>query len=161
MNQKNKKSIDDQLADYTDNILNEKTTEGDENPITLDPELRALEQTALRLKNAFQDDGPSQEVLQRMRKNIHVQWQRQENKQQKPFWKKWIPVRKQWRSQHARRIQVMVTFSAIIVGLLLTSTLLFNGVHSEQPAASGHNLGVGFLVAALGTISAIWFLRRK
>lgn len=161
MNQKNKKTIDDQLADFTDNILNEKKSEVDER--SNNPELHALEETALRLKNAFHDEGPSQEVIQRMRKNIYLRWQQQENEQRKSFWKRWWPEGQKWRSQYTRRNQAILSYLAIICGLLIISILLFNGVFSEQPASSGKNLNFGLLVAsgALSILLALIYRRKQ
>ncbi|MGD8406193.1 MAG: hypothetical protein PVJ21_21225 [Anaerolineales bacterium] len=162
MNPKNKKSVDDQLADYTDDILNEKTGEVDENPNTLDPELRALEQTALRLKNAFRDDGPSEEVIQRMRKNITVQWQQQENSRRRPFWKKWLPSGQKWQSQRSRqRLYLAISLMTLLV-LLLVCIPFFGGIDFHQPATSGQHRNSIILAASVGLgFFAIWLFRRK
>lgn len=162
MNQKNKRTIDDQLADYTDKILNEKAAELDDNPIDLDPKLRALEETALRLKNAFQDEGPSQEVIQRMRKNIHLRWQEQENRKRKPFWKKWKPDGKRWQSQRSRqRLYLAISLTALSV-LLLVSIPLFDGIDSHQTATSGQYLNNIILTVSIGLVFlAVWIVRRK
>lgn len=162
MNLKNKKTIDDQLADYTDNILNEKTTEADENPSTLDPELRALEQTALRLKSTFRDEGPSEEVIRRMRRNIITQWEQQENKRPEPFWKKWMPAGQKWQSQRSRRrIRVAISLGTLLV-ILFTGVYLLHGTGTEQFATSGQNLNVSivFIVGSL-VLLAVWINLRK
>jgi len=161
MNPKNNKVIDDQLADYTDNILNEKTTEVDESPFAPDSELRALEQTALRLKNAFRDDSPSKEVIQRMHKNIITQWQQQEDQKSAPFWEKWFPSGKKWQSQNARQNKAVLLYAATVLGVFLISFLFFSGGYSDQPATTGHNLGIGILVAGLGIVAAAWFFHRQ
>lgn len=156
----NKQEIDDQLADFTDHILSEETTQKDENPFDPDLELRALEQTALRLKNAFKDDGPSETVIQRMHQKIAMQ--QQEMKKSEPFWSNWIPSRQKWQPQYRRQRVGMVLYAATVLGLFLISIFLFNGGHSDQPAASGQNLSAGFMVAVGGLILfAIWFFRRK
>jgi len=161
MNLKKKKDLDNQFADYTDNILNEKNAKLDETPVTSDPELRALEQTALRLKNAFRDDGPSEKVIQRMHKNIITQWQQQENQKSVPFWEKWMPSGQKWQSQHARQNKAVLLYAATVLGVFLISFLLFSGGYSDQPAATGHNLGIGILVAGLGIVVAAWFFYRQ
>ena len=162
MNQKNKKTIDDQFADYTDAILNGKTAEADENPNAPDLELRKLEQTALRLKNAFHDDGPSEEVIRRMRRNIVMQWQTQENTQPKPFWKKWMPSGQKWQSQRSRRrIRLAISLGALLA-ILFTGVFLLHGTGTEQFAASGQNLnfGIVFIVGSL-VLLAVWINLRK
>ena len=161
----NKISIDDQLANFTDNILEKDAAKEDEHPLSSDPELRALEQTALRMKNAFRKDGPSEEVIQRMRKNIVTQWQ-QESKKSKPFWKKWLnllqPSNHGWQSQRRRQRISMFSYAAVVLGVFFISIFLLNGAYSDQPAATGHNLGAGFLVAFIGAIVlAILFFRSK
>jgi len=160
--QNNNNRIEEQLSDFTDNILDEKTAEVDENPFASDPKLRALEQTALRLKNAFREDGPSEEVIRRMRKNIRVQWQQQEAKKSEPFWKKWIPARQQWQSQRSRQRVSMAVSLAILVVLMVLTIPLLNGTNLEQPAASGQNLSTGILAALAGFILlAVWLYRNK
>jgi hypothetical protein len=162
MNPKNNKNFDDQLADYTDNILNEKASEMHENPTALDPELQALEKTALRLKNAFHDDGPSEEVIHRMRKNIAVKWQQQENKQPVPFWKKWMPVKQQWRSQRSRQRLYLAFSLAALSAILLVCIPFFEGINSHQTATSGQYLNNIILAVSIGLVFlAIWLVRRK
>ena len=160
--QNTKNITDDQLAEFTDSILNEKTTEVDKNPFTSDPELHALEQTALRLKNSFREDGPSEEVIRRMHKNITTQWQQQESQKNIPFWKNWIPSRQKWQSQRSRQNWNMVFSLATIVTLMVITIPLLQGTNLNQLAASGHDLSVGLLVASGGLILlAIWFFRGK
>ncbi len=161
----NKYIIDDQLANFTDLIL-EKPDKNDENPFAPDPELRALEETALRLKNTFSKDGPNEAVIRRMQNNIHREWQQQEIKASQPFWEKWLPILwpkgQKWQSQRSRQRVSMISYAIIVVGLFLISIFLFNGVYSDQPAASGQNLGAGLLVAFGGLVLfAIWFFRHK
>ena len=162
---KNKTTPEDQLVNFTDNILSENTVELDATPFAPDPKLRDLQHTALRLKNAFREDGPSEEVIQRMRKNIVTQWQ-QESKKSKPFWEKWLnllqPSNQGWQSQRRRQRISMFSYAAVVLGVFLISIFLLNGAYSDQPAATGHNLGAGFLVAFIGAIVlAILFFRSK
>jgi len=158
----NNNALEEHLADFTDNILDENTTQMDENPFASDPKLRALEQTALRLKNAFREDGPSEEVIQRMRKNIALQWRQQEVKKKEPFWKKWLPARQQWQSHRSRqRVSMAVSLAILVVLMGLTIPLLI-GTNLEQPAASGQILSTGILVALAGLILlAVWLYRNK
>ena len=164
--QKKKKTLEDQLADFTDNILSENTAEVNENSFTSDPELRDLQQTALHLKNTFHEDGPSEIVIQRMHKNIIRQWRQQENKASKPLWNKFLsffqPPNQGWKSQRSRQQLSMMSFAVMVLMVFFISIFFFNGVYSDQPAAGGHNLGVDFLVAVFGAILfTIWLFRRK
>jgi len=160
--QKNNKNIDDQLANYTDTILNKETAKEDENPLSSSSDLCALEKTALRLKQAYHDDGPSDEVIQRMRKNIAQQWQQQENRQAESFWSKWLPVRQKWQSKRSRqRLYLAISLTALSV-VLLVCIPFFNEIDSNQPATSGQYLNNVVLAVSVGLIFiAIWLVRRK
>ncbi len=126
--QNNKHDIEDQLANFTDLILNEKPVKKEESPFAPDPELRALEETALRLKTTFGENGPSEAVIRRMQKNINREWQQQKIKASKPFWEKWFPIlqpsKQKWQSQRSRQRLNMFSYTAIVVGLLLISIFL-------------------------------------
>lgn len=158
--QNNKLNMDDQLADFTDYILNKKTAEQDEHPFDQDPELRALKQTALRLKNAFHNDDLSKTVIQRMHQNITMQLQ-QESKETDPFWKRWIP-RQKWQPQQSRQRMSVAISLAILFVLMVISAPYLNGISLDQPATSGQNLSSSILVVSGALIFlAIWLIRRK
>jgi hypothetical protein len=164
--QNNKHDIEDQLANFTDLILNEKPVKKEESPFAPDPELRALEETALRLKTTFGENGPSEAVIRRMQKNINREWQQQKIKASRPIWEKWFsifqPTRQKWQSQRSRQRVNMILYAATVLGLFLTSIFLYNGIYSNQPAASGQNLGAGLLVTFVGLVLfTIWFFHRK
>lgn len=164
--QNNKLDIEDQLANFTDLILKEKPDKTDESSIAPDPELRALEETVLHLKNTFNEDRPSEAVIRRMQRNINTQWQQQKVVVSKPFWEKWFsalwPTRQKWHPQRSRQRLSMIAYAVVVVGLFLISIFLFNGIYSDQPAASGQNMGAGLLVAFGGLVLfAIWFFRHK
>ena len=157
----NEHDIDDQLADFTDQILNVESAKRDDDPFSPDPELRALEQTAQRLKNAFRDDGPSEKVIQRMHKKIAIQLQ--ERVKTEPFWKRWMPSRQGWHSQRSRQqLKLALSMTAVLM-LFLISIPLFIGASPDQPAASGQNINLGFLIASGGLLVLLAFLllRRK
>jgi hypothetical protein len=160
--QNNKSTIDDQLANFTDLLLSEKTTKEEEMPFASDPELRALEETVLHLKNTFGENGPSEAVIRRMQKNINREWQQQKVAASKPFWKKWFaifqPTKEKWQSQRSRQRAVIFSYAVLMVGLFLISILLFNGVYSGQPATSGHNLNIALLFASGGLVLLVFLL---
>jgi hypothetical protein len=158
----NKSAVEDQLADFTDNILSGKIDNTDETPLTPDPELRALEHTALRLKNAFYEDGPSDVVIKRMRNNIVRQWQQKEMKKSLPFWKKWMGPSQKWQSQRSRRRLSMAISLSLLIALMLVSIPLLNGNSTDQPATSVQALNISLVVVFSGLILlAIWISRRK
>ena len=161
--QKDEDTIENQLADFTDHILYKETITGDEIPFSPDPELRALEQTAQRLKAAFHDDGPSETVIQRMQQNITMQRHLREKPVSKPFWKKWFATKQNWQPQQSRQRWSMAISLTILFMLIVISVPYLNGISLDQPATSGQNLNPGFLIGSvvLLTILAFLLLRRK
>jgi hypothetical protein len=163
--QNNNRTVEDQLADFTDQILARTAEEGTD-PLAPDPELRALQQTALRLKNAVPKDGPSEAVIYRMRQNIVMQREQQETKASEPFWQSFLSARKpsgrKWQSQHSRRRQNLRISLAAVVLLLIVSIPLMYKDTPVQPAASGQSLNASLLIAFGGLILlALLFFRRK
>ena len=161
-----KNTVDDQLADFTDNILDGKIDNTVETPLAPDLELRALEQTALRLKNAFHEEGPSKDAIQRMRKNITMQWRQQKNRQSTSAWKNfWLalnPFKQKWYSQRSRRRLSMAISLLLLIALMLISIPILNGYGTDQPATSIQNLNVSLVIVFCGLILlAIWISRRK
>ena len=164
--QKNKMTIEDWLADFTDRILAEENVKQDEATFAPDPDLRALEQTSLRLKDAFDDGSPNEEVIQRMHRNIIEQWHQQQEQTKQPIWQKLIgsfkaPEQK-WRSQRSRQRFSMALSLATLAVLLLVAIPFLNDPGTIQPGTSGQNPNVFVLVAFGGLILlALWLFRRK
>lgn len=157
----NKQDIENQLANFTDHILNGKAAQDDENPFAPDPELRALEQTVLRLKNTF-DDGPSDTVISRMHQNIKRQQQQMKSKESEPFWKKRMPSGRKWQPQQSRQRLSMALYLTALIALMVISAPYMKGISLDQPATSGQNLSPGVLVISGGLILlAFWLIRRK
>lgn len=157
-------TIDDQLATFTDRLL-EKDAVEEKDLSALDPELRALEQTALRLKNAFPEEGPNEALIQRMRQNILLRWEQQEYKATTSFLKKFLsglkPSAQKWQSQR-RGQQWRLAISLATVIVMVISILLLNTVNSIQPAASGLHMNVSAVVVfGVLILVAVWLLRRK
>ena len=163
---KNNPDVEDQLVEFTDRILAKEAIKQDEATFAPDPDLRALEQTALRLKNAFGDEDPSEVAIQHMRDNIVRQWQQGENKTKELFWKKWVqalrPSEQKWQSQRSRQRFSMALSLATLVVLMLVGIPFLNSTGSNQPGASGQTLNAIVLIAFGGLILlALWFFRRK
>ena len=164
--QNNKHDIEDQLANFTDLILNEKPVKKEESPFAPDPELRALEETALRLKTTFGENGPSEAVIRRMQKNINREWRQQKNKASKPFWEKWFPIlqpsKQKWQSRRSRQRQKLALSIAAMLALFFISISLLKETSLNQPAASGQDLNISIFIALGGLILlAVWLVRRK
>ena len=162
----NKKTVEDQLADYTDRILTDKSVKQDEATFAPDPELRALEQTALHLQETFGSNDLEEEVIQRIQRNVVKQWQQQREKAQQSIWQKWINVFKvpeqKWQSQRSRQRFSMALSFAILAVLLLVTVPLLSDPTPSQPGASGQNPSALILVVfgALFLL-AVWIFRRK
>ena len=162
--QNNKRTIEDQLADFTDRILAEERVEQDEATFAPDPELRALQQTSLQLKDAFGDDTLDELVIQRMQRNIIKQWRQEETRV--TVWQKLTGFFKgndqKWQSQRSRQRLNMALSLATLVVLLLVAIPFMNNHGFGQPGASGQNPSVFVLVAFGGLILlALWLIRRK
>lgn len=164
--QENNQSIEDQLADYTDSILSASNFEQDEATFAPDPELRALQQTALHLKEAFGNDDPEEAVIQRIQRNVVNQWQQTDREEKTTNWQTWIekirPTERKWQSQRSRQRFSMALSLAALAVLLLVAIPLLNVTDINQPGASGQNLNVYALIA-LGVLIllAVWLFRRK
>lgn len=164
--QNNKRTIEDQLADFTDRSLVEEKVEQDEATFAPDPDLRALQQTSQRLKDAFGDDALDEEVIQRMQRNIIKQWHQQEDKTRLSAWQQLTGLFKgydqKWQSQRSRQRLSMALSLATLTVLLLVAIPFLNNPGSGQPGASGQNPSIFVLVAFGGLILlALWFLRRR
>ena len=164
--QNHNKTIEDQLADFTDRILADKQVEQDEATLAPDPELRALEQTSLRLKHAFGNEPPEEAAIQRMQRNIIKQWKQEQAEASQSIWQKWFKYFKapeqKWQSQSSRQRFSMAVSFAVIAVLLLVAIPLLNGPTSNQPGASGQNCNSIALIVVGGLILlAVWLFRRK
>lgn len=158
-------ALEDQLANFTDQIL-EKTTEENTPTFDQDPELRALQQTAQRLKNALHDDGPGEAAIQRMHQNILLEWKQRESQANKSIWRRLSallkPREQSWQSQRNRQRWNTIMSLAGVAGVMLMSIFLLNKGDFEQPAASGQNLNSGVLaVTSVLILLVLWIFRRK
>jgi LPXTG-motif cell wall-anchored protein len=158
--------MEDQLAEYTDSILNDQDFKQDEATFAPDPELRALEETALRLKHSFGNDDPDEVAIQRMHNNIVREWRQEKAKASQPFWQKWIqmlkPSEQKWQSRQSRQRFSMALSLTVLVVLMLVSIPFLNTTGSNQPAAGGQNFSAVVLIALGGLILlGLWLFRRK
>jgi len=161
-----KTTIEDQLAEFTDRILDDRKVKQDEATFAPDPDLRSLEQTAQHLKNTFGNDGPDEIAIQRMRNNIIEGWKKEGNAVSESFWQKLlkviIPSEQKWQSQQSRQRLSIAVSLAVLVVLMLISIPFLDTTGSVQPAASGQNLNALVIIAFGGLILlALWFFRRK
>jgi hypothetical protein len=159
-------SIVDQLADYTDGILNEDTLDQNQATFASDPDLRALEETAQRLKVAFDGNEPDMAVTEKMYNNIIEKWHQQESRPSESAWQKltrmFVPPKQKWTSQQSRRSFSITASLATLVILLIVSISFMNSHGAVQPGASGQNPSTYALIALGGLILlAMWLFRRR
>lgn len=161
-----KSTVEDQLAEYTDRILNDQSIKQHEATFAPDPEMRDLEETALHLKTVFGNSDPDEVTIQRMHNNIIGEWQQAKNKHGEPFWQRWLeafkPSGQKWQSQRERqRISIALSLAVLIV-LMLIGIPLMSTPGPGQPGASGQNLNGIYLVVFGGLILLVlWLFRRK
>ncbi len=139
-------NLDDQLADFTDRVLAEKTS-----ALASDPELRQAEELILRLKQALPEQVLEEKAVKRLQADF------------KSRLRKANSVRSGWHSQQTRqRLGLALAAAVILVTLVIFAPFLFNssqnvqGTAGLQPQSFGWLIGLGVILAL-----AIWLIRRK
>jgi len=157
--------LDQQLANFTDAALSGAQLETQE-MMTQNQELRALQETVLRLQRAFGTRAPDEAMANRVRSNLIAAWrQQQSDLQAESWWQRWS--RRIAGGQTGRAWRPIYALAVVIV-VILSMTLLFPG----SPAPGGGGLpgaagGLGGLIPAmliLGVVLVavcIWLIRRK
>lgn len=145
---------DDQLADFTDQVL-EGTMK---TASSLDQELLSLEETVLRLNRSFPpaslDDTSKKQMLVRLKARV-----KREEKMEKPsFWKRWFDI--QSNPQVGMILAAVAVLVLMVIGIpALTST--DGSLSGTAVNPSGGNVG---LIAAglIGVLLLVyWFARKK
>ncbi len=139
-------NLDDQLADFTDRVLAEKTT-----ALASDPELRQAEELILRLKQAYPEQVLEEKAVKRLQADFKTRLRKANS------------ARPGWRSQQTRqRIGLALAAAAVLVALVIFAPFLFTssgnvqGTAGLQPQSIGWLIGLGVVLAL-----AIWLVRRK
>ena len=162
----NNSELQDQLANFVDRILAGNPANLDQATFAPEEDLRALEQTAIRVKTAFGDNDPDEAVINRIQKNILGQMQISEIHVNESIWRKFIeyfkPSEKKWRSQHSRqRLNIIISLATVVV-LMLVAIPFLNPSNGDQPGASGQFLNNYIPIAIGGLILLVlWLTRRK
>jgi len=160
---KAKLTPDDQLAEFTDRLLDGETSAQDEAPLALDPELRALAETVLRLRDVISNDDPGEEVVSRMWREIEKQSNEERQKSFRQTLQEIFVPRNNWRSRHARQ---RWTLAVSIVGIsivVLVIVPLMDAINSGLPGTSGGQISYKLVFAILGILilMALWLFRRR
>lgn len=147
---------DDRLADFADRLVAGEAKQVDPN---IDDELRGLEQTALRLQQAFPKTSLEPAQIQQMQARLNSRLKRQQVARPETRWK-W-PIRN-WQSQRVRQRTALV-----FVGLAaLASLIILPILQEENPDVVGTaGLNSPMIIAALALLGAValglWLSRKK
>lgn len=145
----NKPNPDDLLADFTDRVLDGKTSAL---ASSADAELRGLEETILRLNQAFPQEAPDEKTLRRLQADFKVR-ARKAAPSSKPA----------WQSQRSRQRFVLVFAAAAILAIIFIALPLLTLGNGSTQATAGLQPGSAILLIAAGCIIAflVWQGRRK
>ena len=144
-----KPNPDDLLADFADRVLDGKTSVL---ASPADGELRGLEETILRLNQAFPQQALEEKTLNRLQANFKVR-ARRAGSSSKPV----------WQSQQSRQRLILV-FAAIAILAVIFIALPFLTIgNGSAQATAGLQPGGAALLIAAGCIIAflVWQGRRK
>jgi hypothetical protein len=148
---------DEWLASFTDQVLVGQT---DVLPVDgSDPEMRALTDTILRLKNAYPKREPDPASLKRIHAGVMARWRSEQEK--KARWPNIL--RFDWLAQFMRPRFAMALAVVVVIGILIVAApYLTNG--GDLPGAAGSDSQASFLLWILLAILVavvIWLTRRK
>lgn len=149
-NQFLKSNLDDRLADFADQALAGRVQQPASHS---DGELLPLEETILRLKNAYPPDPLDEARVKQMLVRLKSRIRREVKETEQPFWKNWLT-----------RPQARMAVAALGVLLLLALAFPFlTASGSSTPAAAlTPSLGV-YAAAGLAVVIVVilWTKRRK
>jgi len=160
---KAKLNLDDQLAEFTDRVLDGDTSAQDEATLAPDPELRALEETVLRLRDVIPNDDPGEEVVSRMWGEIEKQSNVEGQKSFLQALKEIFAPRNNWRSRHARQRWTLAVSIVGITIMLLVIVPFMDAINSGLPGTGGGSNSYTLVFAILGilVLIALWLFRRR
>ncbi len=142
---------DDQLAEFTDQVLAGKINQTASN---VDEELLALEETVLRLKTAFPPSQLGRPAINQMQARLNARIKKEQEVAKTPFWQKWF--------NSSARPQFAMALAAVAVIALLVVFLPNETTGSSTTAtalASPQNYIA--VIALLAVVLILWNMRRK
>lgn len=148
---------DEWLADFTDQILNDESS----GPFLTgsDPEMRALADTLLRLKNAFPKQDLDPALVKRMQVQVLEQWRRDREKKSR-----WASLfQPDWLTSFRRQKFGMAFVLIVIAGILMLAAPLLFQSGDPLTASAGSEMTGAYLWIALSAVVLIaaWLLSRK
>jgi hypothetical protein len=144
---------DDRLSNFADQALSGRVSQIE---AELDDELVGLEQTVLRLQNAFPPITLDQIPVKQMQVRLNARIRRENQEKKEPFWKKWF--------EPQARLQIGMAFAA--VALMVTLAVFSPSLTTAGSSTTGtaltpiKNSFVVIMLAGLILIT-IWIKRRK
>ena len=142
---------DDMLADFTDQILTGKTS-AVRSPHP-EGELRGLEETVLRLHQAYSQQAMDGKTIKRMLFDFKIRKQKTNTSSHPAFW---------WSQQTLQRSVLVLVAAAILVSVFLIIPFFTSGNGGIQASAGLHPQGMGLLVLLIGGILlVVWLVKGR
>lgn len=151
MNHPKRPSQDDQLAEFTDQVLAGTTQK---TASAADDDLLSLQDTVLRLYRAFPPDSPDRAAAKQMLVRLKARLKRERQNAAPSLWKRLLDFRSN--PQFAVAVAAVAALAAAIIAIPVLS--------SAGAPVTGTALGGSILVFAggIGILALIyWFVRRK
>jgi hypothetical protein len=155
--------LDQQLADFTDEVLSDVQPETQTTMLSENPELRDLQQTVLRFKRAFGTrQTPDEALTRRVQANLIAAWRNDPELQAEPWWQRWLrgitprPTRRGWGP--------MLALVVVLIVIMATSLVVPFSPTAPGPGAAGGWAGLIPAMLILGgmlVVICIWLIRRK
>lgn len=149
-NQPLNSNLDDRLTEFTDETL---AGQVDKTASDADGELLLLEETVLRLKNAYPPPSLDSARVKQMQVRFKNRLKRETQEDQQPFWKRWFQRPQVWAALGA--------LSAMILFAILSPQFSTTGSSTSATALSparGVVLGLALILLA---VLLFWAQRRK
>jgi hypothetical protein len=143
-------NLDDRLTEFTDETLAGRS---EETASTTDGELLLLEETVLRLKNAYPPPSLDNARIKQMQVRFKSRLKREAQEASQPFWKHWLS-----------RPQVWAAFGAVSVLVAFVILSPHFSTAGSSTAATALTPARGFLLGAVFIFLVallIWANRRK
>ncbi len=147
---KPEKNQDDALADFVDGVLDGKISIASSS----DPEMRSLEETILRLNQAYPRVALDEKTIKHMWADFKTRRQWDSGLFHPVFW---------WSRQTRERFGLALGVVAIVLAALLFMPTLFGGIGNTQGSAGLYPQSIGLLIFLIGGVLllAVWLGRRK
>ncbi len=161
------KELDDQLASFTDQLLDHQEAELTETSMQ-DQQLHELQEMVVRLNNAFGASRPDKATAKRIEAHLVKEWHRFE-KQARPvsLVQSWlqslISGRQKWHSTTKRRHVSALALAAMAVALLVLVFPLLSQTKETLAGAVSGPQGLIFLLPVLGLAlgGVLWLLLQR